>query len=161
MTREQQEECSEIHTMQIFREATSCLPSQMSNEEDRQSTQTHNIEIQDNASIVGSRDKVIDGIGGDWAIEMDKDIKGEPSASPEITLHPEGESSLYSFYFETALVSMSDDQAADDFTITSHETDGFHEQNNFNLDNMDGIWEQGLQGLQQSWFIYERQNNIM
>ena len=143
MMKEQQQECSEIHTIQIFREAPSMLPVRSSSLQGaRQSpdmTTTSTV-------ISDQRAEAAYGIGGDWAIEMDEDVIEQPSAVLEMTLpnYQEGESSLYSFYFEKPVVSMTQDQSSDDFTITSHDTESFHNNNDFDLDSMEDIWDQGL-----------------
>jgi hypothetical protein len=96
-----------------------------------------------------------DGIGGDWAIELDEDAATmeEPVGLMDDDLSPEPaprrESSLYSFYFETPLlpmVSEKDLPTTDDFTITSHDTESFHD-NDLNLTILQdsaSFWETGL-----------------
>eukprot|EP00536_Pseudo-nitzschia_multiseries_P006406 jgi/Psemu1/286448/fgenesh1_pg.134_\ len=147
MKEQQEQESREMHTMQIFREASSCKPCHSTSHSDRQSPRSIT-SIKNSMSVTpifDERDEVADGIGSDWAIEMDEDIIEEPSTPLQMTeLNSEGESSLYSFYFETPIVSMGQDETSDDFTITSHDTNSFHDSNHFDSDMMDDIWEQGL-----------------
>lgn len=137
MMKEQQKECSEIHTIQIFREALSCKPSLVSHNDVRQSP-----EIVTTCTLVpGQQSQLADGIGGDWAIEMDEDVMDIEQPS---TVLDKSQSSLYSFYFEAPIVSMGQDSSSDDYTITSHDTESFHNENDLQLDRIDDIWEQGL-----------------
>ena len=139
----QQKECSEIHTIQIFREASSCMTSGISNQDFRQSPEI----IPRSTLIPGQQNELPYGIGGDWAIEMDDDVMDieQPSTALDTSQHSqEGESSLYSFYFEAPIVSMGQDSSSDDYTITSHDTESFCNENDLNLDHIENIWEQGL-----------------
>ena len=141
--KEQQQECSEIHTIQMFREAPSSLQSASSYQGPQQSLYITTM----NTPIPLEQADVTDGIGGDWAIEMDEDIPEmeQPSIELDTSEHSqEGESSLYSFYFETPVVSMAQEDSSDDYTITSHNTESFHNNNDLDLKSMDDIWEQGL-----------------
>lgn len=143
MMKEQKQECSEIHTIQIFREALSCKPSLTSNQGFQQSPEI----ITTSTLITDSQTEVADGIGGDWAIEMDEDVEEieQPLTALDRTQHiRDGQSSLYSFYFETPIVSMPQDSGSDDYSITSHDTESFHNDNDLNLEAIDGIWEEGL-----------------
>ncbi len=137
MMKEQQKECSEIHTIQIFREALSCKPSLVSHNDVRQSPEI----VSATTVIPGQQNELTDGIGGDWAIEMDEDVMD--IEQPSIVLD-KSQSSLYSFYFEAPIVSMGQDSSSDDYTITSHDTESFHNENDLQLDRIDDIWEQGL-----------------
>lgn len=144
MMKEQQQECSEIHTIQIFREAQSCMPSLSTNQAFQQSPAI----ITTSTMRTNPLNEVTDGIGGDWAIEMDEDVTEieQPSTTLDRTQHSqEGESSLYSFYFETPIVSMANDSVSDDYTITSHDTESFHCDKDLNLGGIENIWEQGLE----------------
>eukprot|EP00531_Pseudo-nitzschia_arenysensis_P016154 CAMPEP_0116135244 /NCGR_PEP_ID=MMETSP0329-20121206/11088_1 /TAXON_ID=697910 /ORGANISM="Pseudo-nitzschia arenysensis, Strain B593" /LENGTH=170 /DNA_ID=CAMNT_0003630033 /DNA_START=171 /DNA_END=683 /DNA_ORIENTATION=- len=143
MMKEQQKECSEIHTIQIFREALSCKPGLISHNHVRQSPEI----VTTSTTGFGPQNEISDGIGGDWAIETDEDameIEHPSTVLDKSQRSQEGESSLYSFYFETPIVSMGQDSASDDYTITSHDTDSFHNENYLNVDHIDDIWEQGL-----------------
>uniref|UniRef100_A0A7S4EMI3 Uncharacterized protein n=1 Tax=Pseudo-nitzschia australis TaxID=44445 RepID=A0A7S4EMI3_9STRA len=148
MKQQQQQECSEIHTIQMFREASSCIPCSSLSQGDQQSS--HSITMSSNNSmritpISDKREEIACGIGGDWAIEMDEDLIEEPSTTHEMaTLNSEGETSLYSFYFETPVVSMGQDESSDEFTLTSQETESLYDSNDFDFDSMDDIWERGL-----------------
>lgn len=131
-------ECSEIHTIQIFREASSCIPNSVSNDVVRQSPEI----ITTSTMVPSQQNELAYEIGGDWAIDMDEemiDIEEPPS-----TLHLSEKSSLYSFYFETPVVSMGHDSASDEYTITSTDTESFHDEKDLNLDRIETIWEQGL-----------------
>ena len=148
MMKEQQQECSEIHTIQIFREAPSCMQSLLSsNQVFQQSPNTNTT----SALRINPQAEEIDGIRGDQmelaTIEIDEDVSviEQPITALDRTQHSkEGESSLYSFYFETPIVSMAQDSSSDDYTLTSHDTESFHNNNDLNLVGIDDIWEQGL-----------------
>jgi hypothetical protein len=147
MMKEQQQECSDIHTIQIFREAPSCMQTLSFNQVFQESPNTSTT----NTLRLNPQAEVTYGIGGDQmelvAIEMDEDVSEieQPSTAFDRTEHSqEGESSLYSFYFETPIVSMAQDSSSDDYTITSHDTESFHNNNDLNLVGIDDIWEQGL-----------------
>lgn len=131
-------ECSEIHTIQIFREASSCVPNSVSSDVIRQSP-----EIMTSSTLIPSQQNDLTyGIGGDWAIEMDEemaDIEEPPS-----TLDSSEKSNLYSFYFETPVVSMGHESGSDEYTITSTDTESFRGKNALDLDRIENIWEQGL-----------------
>lgn len=150
--KEHQQECSEIDTVQQFREVTkSCsMPSLSSNYQEC---------IQQSPKLITTSATLITDpqtedtywIGDDWTIEMDEDVTEmeQPSTAFDGTKSRSqegGESSLYSFYFETPIhsVSMTDeDKTSHDglLSITSHNT-----ESDLDLAGtiIDDIWENGL-----------------
>jgi hypothetical protein len=162
---QQHYECSEIHTIQVFRDAsmiTDCEPNSFYVQSPIVKDQNVTLEtrwtmtpipyLQTELPCCESKEhgNLTDGIGGDWAIEIDEDVMEEPSA---LLLPPNlqgNESSLYSFYFETPVVPMAlqhQEQMSDDFTITSHDTESFHDNMDLNLTNLQDsatFWEHGL-----------------
>lgn len=165
MTQEVDEDMdAEIHTIQVFREAISC-----EEHGEGESSMIIRTIIPDPSLTMApipylqaelckenkSMDTVLtdDGIGGDWAIEMDEnEIVEDPVAAVELDplTSKRDNSSLYSFYFDTPLAPMKHDaDEPDDFTITSHDTESFHDTNDLNLDSLEdtaSFWEQGLGG---------------
>lgn len=151
---------AEIHTIQVFREAISC--ENIVN--DDSSMRIRTIVFSDPTLIITpiqnlhsespkdrERRLTDDGIGGDWAIEMDEveiEEQPEPMMATEPPALQRGESSLYSFYFDTPLVPLrGDSDASDDFTITSNDTGSFHDTTDLNLNTLEdtmSFWEQGL-----------------
>ena len=144
MKGQQQQECSEIHTIQIFREAPSSLPPIVSSDQDLQkSPEIPTTSLQ----IPELRDGEMDEISVDWAKEMDEEMTEieQPSSARNNHQHyREGGSSLYSFYFETPIVSMTQDNDSEEYTIASDNTDSFRDNNALSLDGIDNIWEQGI-----------------
>ena len=143
MIKEQQQECSEIHTIQIFRDAPPVIPDVMNQHGLHQSSDM----MTNNSVAISSQIDLSGGIGGDWAVEMDEDVVDmePPSTALDKTLNSkEVNSSLYEFYFETPIVSMTQENSSDDYTITSHNTENFHDNEVLNIDEMEDFWEQGL-----------------
>jgi hypothetical protein len=190
MSQDQQQqpfqECSEIHTIQVFREADMImerqhLPITTATEERRSApvmTTTMTTMAFDSVPYYtaevykskNSSDGLDEGIGGDWAIEeMAEDAMFE--APPPTTERRGSDSTLYSFYFETPVVTMigsatatvpqqqsnmdvdavaaahDDDDGGDDFTITSQDSESFHNTTDLQLDDLEdstSFWEIGL-----------------
>jgi hypothetical protein len=165
------QECSEIHTIQVFREADMMMERQhppiTTTTESRitpvmTTTMTFDSIPYHTAELYKSKtpsDAFDDGIGGDWAIEEDAMLE----APPPTTERRGSDSTLYSFYFETPLVTMVGSTAAgvplqqqpnmdvdnevDDFTITSQDSESFHNTSDLQLDDFEDstlFWEIGL-----------------
>ena len=104
---EKYEECSEIHTIQIFREAPDSDVNYV-----KQTVMTPVPYFQGELPCTNNdQTSLADEIGGDWAIEMDEDIMEEQAS---LLLQPPdlqgSQSSLYSFYFETPIVTTTQEQ---------------------------------------------------
>jgi hypothetical protein len=179
------QESSEIHTIQVFREADMILerhyPSIKSTAERRITPVVNTMIAFDSvpyhtAELYNSKnpsDNFDDGIGGDWAIEeMAEDAMFE--APPPTAERRGSDSTLYSFYFETPVVALGgsrsfsvpqpqlnmevdvaatahdnddDDERSVDFTITSEDSESFHNTTDLQLDNLEDstlFWEIGL-----------------
>ncbi len=176
---QQHQECSEIHTIQIFREADMIVERLAPTTDpticstiDVRSPVTSAVGIVSESSkpelapipyfdaeVYESENKEDAGIGGDWAIEddgMDAIIETPPSVAEQSG----SDSTLYSFYFETPVVAMAAQQQLqevaghqhhddddDDFTITSQDSESFHNTTDLHLDNLEdstSFWETGL-----------------
>jgi hypothetical protein len=170
------QECSEIHTIQIFREATESQQQQYAPPKSPTVT-TSNKTVESSSHLtmtpIAYQDTEIKenldgqdaGIGSDWAIEMDHhdeddDVSMMMDANVELpeqvlskdttTTTTTSPNSLYSFYFEMPLlpmVSEKDLSSTDDFTITSHDTESFHDNTGLNLTTLQdstSFWETGL-----------------
>lgn len=158
------QECSEIHTIQIFREADMILeqPQQPPITAAAAATPstggmiicTSAVPYLDAELYEGKRYSADEGIGGDWAIEeaMEEDATIE-APPPAAERRGSDCSTLYSFYFETPLVHMAqphqgmDDADDDDFTITSQDSESFHNTTDLRLDDLEdstSFWETGL-----------------
>jgi hypothetical protein len=155
---------AEIHTIQVFREAICCEEDGRGNSSmiirtvipDPSLTMAHIPYFQaELCTEIKSIETALtdDGIGGDWAFEMDEsEIVENPGTAMTLDPLPSqgGGSSLFSFYFDTPLAPMKQDtDGSDDFTITSHDTESFHDTSDLNLDSLEdtaSFWEQGLGG---------------
>lgn len=96
-----------------------------------------------------------DGIGGDWAIEMDANVEDAVLDAAPSQGRRGSDSTLYSFYFEapspgvqpsTGMQEDSEDDQ-DDFTITSEDSASFHNNTDLQLDILQdstSFWETGL-----------------
>jgi hypothetical protein len=168
------QECSEIHTIQIFREATESQQQHYAPPQSPTVTTSNKTTIESSSHLtmtpipyqdteikenLGGHDA---GIGSDWAIEMDHHDEDDDASMmmdadvelPEPVLSKEttttSPNSLYSFYFEMPLlpmVSEKDLSSTDDFTITSHDTESFHDNTDLNLTTLQdstSFWETGL-----------------
>lgn len=146
--KEQQQECSEIHTVQLFREFTQpCSTSSLAS--NQKCAQQSPQQITTSAMLIPDRrTNDIDEIGDDWIIGMGYDVTEmeQPSTVYDRKQSPsrdDGEPSLYSFYFENSIHSVSltdlDNVSDDDFLSITSESD-------MDLDGeaMDDIWEDGL-----------------
>jgi len=173
MSQQQQyfQECSEIHTIQVFREADAIMVEEQKHQHplpqqgplaaptstmiSMPSTSVPFLDVE----VYGRKDAKgdDDGIGGDWAIEeMEEDVMID--APPPPAERRGSDSTLYSFYFETPLLTtaMGPNQQQhlqdgmeenDDFTITSQDSESFHNTSDLQLDNLEdstSFWETGL-----------------
>jgi hypothetical protein len=172
MSQQQQyfQECSEIHTIQVFREADAIMVEEQKHQPPllqqgplaaptstvlpiSTSVPFLDVEVNDRKEAKGDDD----GIGGDWAIEeMEEDIMID--APPPAAERRGSDSTLYSFYFETPLLTMAMGpnqqqhlqdgvEENDDFTITSQDSESFHNTSDLQLDNLEdstSFWETGL-----------------
>lgn len=161
----QEDQMQEYHTIQVFREADMILEQEALNIEKSDSyvapaptastmPQSANANDQTELDLI-PYDPSEDGIGGDWAIDMDMDDGADDDVPPPATERRGSESTLYSFYFETPVLEEQkqeeqgngDNQDDDDFTITSQETESFHNTTDLSLENLQDsalFWETGL-----------------
>lgn len=154
------QECSEIHTIQVFRDADPIMEQQqqpvsaVSSVAAPFNMPSTSVPYLD-AELYENKQH---GIGEDWAIdeEMNEDSGIE---SPPVTAERRGsDSTLYSFYFETPLVTMAnssnqmpeidmDATSNDDFTICSQDSESFHITTDLQLESLEdstSFWETGL-----------------
>jgi hypothetical protein len=157
MSQQQQpEEMPEYHTIQVFREADMILehPAAMSrNVPTSDAISAPTFQVMPNTDSVTIQtaldlipyDQSDDGIGGDWAIDVEMDVAAEDVPPP--SERRGSESTLYSFYFETPIGAQQQQQQqdVDDFTITSQETESFHNTEDLSLlQDSSSFWETGL-----------------
>lgn len=155
------QECSEIHTIQVFRDADTIMEQQQ--QQQRPAVISEAVPSTVPSTSVPYLDAELyenkpHGIGEDWAIdeEMNEDsIIESPPANAE---RRGSDSTLYSFYFETPLVTMAntshpqpeldmDAASNDDFTICSQDSESFHITTDLKLESLEdsaSFWETGL-----------------
>lgn len=154
------QECSEIHTIQVFRDADPIMEQQQQplsavTSEAAPSTVPSTSVPYLNAELYEHKPH---GIGEDWAI--DEEMYGDSVIeSPPVAAERRGsDSTLYSFYFETPLVTMAnnsnqlpeidmDATSNDDFTICSEDSESFHITTDLQLESLEdstSFWETGL-----------------
>ena len=162
---EKPEDVPEYHTIQVFREADMILEQQQhqpapkcacclsamnaptmcvacspdSRKENMPTTTTEATSLD-----LIPYDQSEDGIGGDWAMDVEMDAtEAEDVPCAE---RRGSESTLYSFYFETPITTQQQqEQQDDDFTITSQETESFHNTEDLSLlQDSSSFWETGL-----------------
>ena len=151
-----QQECSEIHTIQLFREA-SMIRNEVTVVQSSVNTtpipflkvEVYNDTKENAPNNLSSND---DGIGGDWAIDDDEVMLMDDTTNTESVSMEGGQSSLYSFYFETSVTNDEKAQNAegdnddDCFTIDTESLQDAAgtDLNLTSLQDSSSFWESGL-----------------
>ena len=125
--------CCSIPAMNIHETCSVCAPAPPTSAPSPPSTRETSLDLI-------PYDHSENGIGEDWAMDVEMDATADAPAERRGS-----ESTLYSFYFETPIMTPQQQDQDDDFTITSQETESFHNTEDLSLlQDSSSFWATGL-----------------